>query len=154
MTILHFFVMSIFPFIITDIRQGSLRTSVHFHFSLLFFRLSLRKNNIIRNTRLHQLLYSYCDVIFLFPNFIHQSIRMTTPLMTPLDEIRGEIAATKAKLKLAEEENNTPMISIWAALLTKQQDKENILLAARSKCSCMIDKQDAATHQQGIHSVK
>jgi hypothetical protein len=58
--------------------------------------------------------------------------------MTELDQIRRKIAETEAKLKLAEEQNNDPMISTWANLLLEQQRNENFLLATQSKCICMI----------------
>jgi hypothetical protein len=57
---------------------------------------------------------------------------MTTPL-TELDVINADMAITKAKLKLAEEQNNDSMILTWANILLEQQRKKNFTMAAQSK---------------------
>ena len=54
-------------------------------------------------------------------------------MSTPLDEILTDIRATKARLKMAEDTNDTERITLWANLLIEQQKEKNIMLAALAR---------------------
>ena len=59
-------------------------------------------------------------------------------MSTPLDKINSKIAATEAKLEVAERVGDNEKITLWGNLLIKQQEEKNLLLADQSKFICII----------------
>jgi hypothetical protein len=66
-----------------------------------------------------------------------ESTTMTKP-MTELDVIKADIAITKADLAEAKSQLDIERRNRLEAILLEQQRERNILLAAQSKCICMI----------------